>query len=300
MIPYFEIPSVPLFGPFQIHPFGVLVATAVLVGGSMVLRFGKQQDQNEDELRGAITWAVVCGFIGAHLMNSLIYFPFWEEDGGGFISLFKIWDGISSFGGFFGAFVGLWIYYKRLGKPWLVHADIIIQAFAIAWFFGRAACFVAFDHPGNQTEFFLGQMYCPAHVEAQNACVVRHNLGLYEMLWVVVAVWPAMFTARRFKLRPGVMSLVICVAYAPGRFFFDSLRGFDEGGANITQNSAERFFGMTPGQISAVVILVLGIMAYRKGKSWQETMAKAEAAATPAKATPQRAPKRPNKKKKRR
>jgi len=294
MIPYFEIPSVPLFGPFQIHPFGVLVATSVLIGGSMILRFGKQQDQNEDELRGAITWGIVCGFIGAHLMAILIYFP--ERIGDeGVIVLFKIWDGISSFGGFFGAFVGLWIYYKRLGKPWLVHADVIIQGFAIAWFFGRAACFVAFDHPGNETEFFLGQMYCPSHFET-TACVVRHNLGLYEMLWVAVAVWPAMFIARRFKPRPGVMSLVICAAYAPGRFFFDSLRGVDA----ITDNSTTRFLSLTPGQLSAIGVLALGILSYQNGRNWKEKMAKAEAVATPAKATPQRATKRPNKKKKRR
>ena len=284
MIPYFEIPSIPLFGPFQIHPFGVLVATAVLVGGSFVLRFGKQQGQDEDELRGAITWAVVCGFIGAHLMAILIYFPerIGEE---GIIVLFKIWDGISSFGGFFGAVVGLWIYYKRLGKPWLVHADIIIQAFAIAWFFGRAACFVAFDHPGNETDCFLGQMYKDG--------VVRHNLGFYEMLWVVVAVWPAMFIARRYKPRPGVMSLVICAAYAPGRFFFDSLRGIDP----ATENSTTRLMGLTPGQLSALALLALGILAFRNGRNWTEKMAQAES--TPSKAAPIRGPKKAKKKKRR-
>jgi phosphatidylglycerol:prolipoprotein diacylglycerol transferase len=287
MIPYFEIPSVPLFGPFQIHPFGVLVATAVLVGGSMILRFGRQQGQNEDELRGAITWGIVCGFIGAHLMAILIYFP--ERIGDeGVIVLFKIWDGISSFGGFFGAFVGLWIYYKRLGKPWLVHADVIIQGFAIAWFFGRAACFVAFDHPGNETEFFLGQMYRDG--------VVRHNLGLYEMLWVVVAVWPAMFVARRFKPRPGIMSLVICVAYAPGRFYFDSLRGIDA----VTENSTTRLMGLTPGQLSAFGILALGILSYRNGRNWKEKMSQVKAATAPVKVEHHRAKKKGNKKKKRR
>jgi phosphatidylglycerol:prolipoprotein diacylglycerol transferase len=286
MIPYFEIPSVPLFGPFQIHPFGVLVATSVLVCGSLILRFGRQQGQDEEELRGAITWGLVCGFIGAHLMAILIYFPerIGEE---GIIVIFKIWDGISSFGGFFGAFVGLWIYYKRLGKPWLVHADVIIQAFAIAWFFGRMACFVAYDHPGSPTDFFLGQEYKDG--------IVRHNLGLYEMLWMVVAVWPAIFIARRYKPRPGVMSLVISAAYAPGRFFLDFLRTTD------LDNSSTRFLNLTPGQLSAFGVLALGFMAYRNGLNWDEKMAAANAAvSSPTKATPHRGKKNAKKKRSRR
>jgi len=287
MIPYFEIPSIPLFGPFQIHPFGVLVATSVLVAGSLIVRFGLEQGQDEEELRGAITWGIVWGFIGAHLMAVLIYFPerIGEE---GIIVLFKIWDGISSFGGFFGAFFGLWVYYKRLGKPWLHHADIIIQAFAIAWVFGRAACFVAFDHPGNETDFFLGQMYRDG--------VVRHNLGFYEMLWVMVAVWPCVFITRRLKPRPGVMCLAVCASYAPGRFFFDSLRGIDK----ATENSTTRLMGLTPGQLSAVAILILGIMAFKRGRNWTERVAAAEALkATPTKVAPIRSKRKASKKKKR-
>ncbi|WP_437767860.1 hypothetical protein WMF27_16800 [Sorangium sp. So ce281] len=45
------------------------------------------------------------------------------------------------------------------------------------WTAGRLGGFVAFDHPGKVTTFFLGQQYTDG--------LIRHNPGLEEALYMI-------------------------------------------------------------------------------------------------------------------
>lgn len=74
MIPFFQQPSIS-FGPITIHAFGVVTALAVVVGlwlaGRRALGAGLDPEVNE-----GLTWyALVFGFVGAHVYSVLLYFP---------------------------------------------------------------------------------------------------------------------------------------------------------------------------------------------------------------------------------
>lgn len=83
-------------------------------------------------------------------------------------SLFFLWEGLSSFGGFTGALIGiiLWKYFeavpllrtplftiprfrrRAVTMPILPFADLILSVFPVAWIFGRSGCSVVHDHLG--------------------------------------------------------------------------------------------------------------------------------------------------------
>jgi phosphatidylglycerol---prolipoprotein diacylglyceryl transferase len=116
VLPYIDLPELKL-GPIPIHWFGILVATAVLVGISLARWRAPRHGLDRDRLESFINWMLVGGFLGAHVFDSLFYHPGevlrrpW--------SLLFIWEGLSSFGGFLGALIGvlLWRRTRHDGGP---------------------------------------------------------------------------------------------------------------------------------------------------------------------------------------
>jgi phosphatidylglycerol:prolipoprotein diacylglycerol transferase len=163
MIPYVHVSD-----PGFIHPFGLLVATGVLIGIWLATKRARSLGYDVDRLNSFITWMLVCGFIGGHMLDEIFYHP--SEVAAEPWSLLMLWKSLSSFGGFIGAFIGiiLWKYYwfdsKFPGHPWLSwigrirkrtnvqpilpFADLILSVFPVSWVFGRMGCSSVHDHPG--------------------------------------------------------------------------------------------------------------------------------------------------------
>src|SRR4051812_42629361 len=117
MIPYFHLEAFHLTDSLALQPFGLLVGTGVLMGAWLAKKRGAEVGISEQEVRDSIFWAVVPAFWMAHWFDLFLYHPEWFEEKGPLI-FFKFWDGMSSFGGFFGALIGLSFYFKRKRKPW--------------------------------------------------------------------------------------------------------------------------------------------------------------------------------------
>jgi phosphatidylglycerol:prolipoprotein diacylglycerol transferase len=163
MLPYIHVAD-----PGFIHPFGLLVATGVLIGIWLATKRARAMGYDLDRLNSFITWMLVCGFIGGHVLDELFYHP--KEVLDEPWSVLMLWKSLSSFGGFLGALIGivLWKYYwfdsRFPGHPWLSWigrirrrtkaqpilplADLILSVFPVAWVFGRMGCSSVHDHPG--------------------------------------------------------------------------------------------------------------------------------------------------------
>ncbi len=253
-IPSLRIPGLP---PLTIHLFGILVATGVLVGSQLTHRRGRQLGVRDEKTASMIFTVLVCGFLFAHYFDmvayQLQYHPsFWE-----FMNPFA---GLSSFGGFMGALGGLFFWCWRNGEDVMPFADSLAYGLSVGWMFGRLGCFSASDHPGRLTDFFLAVRYPDG---------MRHDLGLDEAIWAAAVSAVFLFLSRR--PRPvGLYVTILTLAYAPVRFFLDSLRAVD-----VAQPDA-RYFGWTPAQYGAVAVLLAGIGLAR----WTIRHAKQSAPAT--------------------
>ena len=271
-IPYFEQPSFSI-GPLTIHAFGIIVAASVyaglVIGGRRFTNLGL--DRSVGERLG--WWAIIGGFLGAHLFSVLLYFP--EKVAENPLVLFKLWEDISSFGSILGGAIGIWLFFRikaRNVEPaarW-VYLDVAAFVFPISLMIGRLACTLAHDHPGTVTRFplavslespqareFITDVYADAGRLAELPAPAAlpsfgfHDLGWYEFLYLALVVVPFILVLerrdrRRDTHRAGIFLAGFIALYMPVRFLLDFLRVSDV-----------RYAGLTPAQWAALCALAL-------------------------------------------
>lgn len=256
VIPYFTIPS--LFN--LIHPFGVLVAIGILLGARMVRTRTRQLGLDDSDAASIATWVVVTGFVISHIFDVITYQPRQLLDDP--LLLVKFWSGISSFGGFLGAFIGMIWWCHRYKKPVLPFADALLFGLAPGWVFGRLGCFVAHDHPGRLAESFL-------FVAVKYPDGVRYDLGLIEALYAIALTLTLLVLSRRPR-RIGTYVAIGAITYAPFRFALDFLRL-----PASVHGGDERYLGLTPAQYGVVLIFIAGIYLARRAWNAPYTVEKA-------------------------
>jgi phosphatidylglycerol:prolipoprotein diacylglycerol transferase len=256
-IPYFHIDDLVLLparaisgsfppAPFSIKPFGVLVATGVYLGGYLAMRQARRLGLDERALFSFMVHVLGFGFVGGHVLDAIFYYP--DRVLADPLSLLRLWDGLSSFGGFVGAGIGAAVWAARNKAPILPYSDVVASAFPLGWVFGRAGCALAHDHPGMRSELWFAVQYPGGG---------RFDLGLYEMLLSIPLA--VAFLLLRQKPRPwGFYLGIMCVAYAPVRFTLDFLRARD-----VALMDA-RYAGLTPAQWACFVMLGFGVW-----RTWQ-------------------------------
>lgn len=228
-----------------IQPFGVLVMTGVLVAERMGEWEAKRRGIDPHVFADFVTHVVFFGFIGSPLFNLLAY----QQD-----TLMEMittgelkWPGLSSYGGFLGAIVGMMYWQWKTKIPVRPIVDIVVWGFPLGWFFGRMGCFTVHDHPGLETDFFLGV----GPWDGIPGGPIRHDLGLYEMLLSALFMTVTWFMKDNKKLPQGFFAAAVPMAYAPVRFFLDTLRlPPEQHGGDI------RYFGMTPAQYASIAFFL--------------------------------------------
>jgi phosphatidylglycerol:prolipoprotein diacylglycerol transferase len=243
----FEPFAIPITGDIQIHGFGILVALGFLLGGNVAMKKAVRYTGDAsaaERVNRLVGWLVVGTFVGGHLGDVLWYRPHLiQEDP---MILLRVWEGLSSFGGFAVCVPLCVIFAYREKLPVWPYLDALAVAFSLGWFFGRMGCFSAHDHPGTETNFWLGVYgMCPGN----NPTVACHDLGLYEALWsgAMFLAFTALDTRPRFH---GFYVGLIALAYGPFRFVLDFYR---------TSPVDVRYGGLTPAQYGSIVVTLLGI-----------------------------------------
>ena len=237
-----------------VQPFGILVAIGVLSGARVAEWQGKQWGIHPAVTADFTTHVAVIGLVTCYFLNGLFYetetlLEILRDP----TLLFQRWLGLSSFGGFIGAIFAVWVWKKRRGLPALGVAECACFCFPVVWIFGRLGCFVVHDHPGAETTFFLGVQDFNGHEG-----VVRHDLGLYEVIWALVATAIFMKLRNRQQRPTGFFIALLPLLYTPIRFFLDFLRATD------VSNPDVRWYGLTPAQYAAVGFFLFSLWMMRR------------------------------------
>jgi phosphatidylglycerol:prolipoprotein diacylglycerol transferase len=266
IIPYVTLPELTLvpahlIGDFpsasvSLKPFGTLVALGLYTGSACALRAARRRGVNERAMISFLTWIVVSSFFFGHVLDTLAYYP--AEVRRDPWSLLRIWEGLSSFGGFTGCLLGGIAWRLRYRTQILAYADVVASCFPVSWTFGRLGCSIAHDHPGIHSDLWFAVRYPDGG---------RLDLGLLELLVTIPLM--LVFLALMRKPRPwGFFAGVMCAYYAPLRFGLDFLRepAVRNLGRGVASGDA-RYSGLTPAQWGCLPLFALGIVLLVRARS---------------------------------
>jgi len=243
VIPYFQPPSIKL-GPLTLEPFGIFVALGILFAAHMLTRNAEREGLDSNALADYAPWGVGVGVVVGHLFHLFAYHP--EELSKSPFQIFRVWDGLSSFGGLMGGILAAVVFFKVRKLRFRDYADSFALAVAPGWAIARLGCFAAHDHKGIPTDFFLAVDF-PATLGGP-----RHDLGLYDAVFLF-AISGLLLLLRNSGMLRGKLLPLLALLYACGRFFFDTLRATDLAYVDA------RYFGLTPAQFSCFGLIAFGI-----------------------------------------
>jgi len=211
-------------GPITVRWYGILMATAILVGFWLAHRRAVEEDLPADDLLRAAQWAVVAGLIGARLYEVAFN---WDYYGRYPSKIVAVWEGgLAMHGGLIaGPLIGVLLAW-RLRLPILRSLDVIAPSMVLGQAIGRWGNFFNEEAFGRPTDLPWKLYISPAHrpSEFRNQ-EFFHPTFLYESLWdllvFVVLVW---WVRPRVRRHPGAIFFSYIGLYSVGRFFIESLR----------------------------------------------------------------------------
>jgi phosphatidylglycerol---prolipoprotein diacylglyceryl transferase len=237
--------SATLAALFQFNIWSFAVPAAIVSGYWLALRRAREAGLDLKIFESSMEFGIVGGLVLSHIAEILFYQPH-KLKADGWISLLKFWDGLSSYGGFFGGVAVFAAFYAiRTRRSWWREADCLIQGMILAWIFGRLGCTVSGDHPGPRTTVAWAYPYPDGP---------RHNMGLYELVFTILVLLPMNLLMHRKKPPTGTFVGMNCLVYGAGRFALDFMRATDR------NDSDPRYLGLTLAHYCSLSIFLLGVV----------------------------------------
>ncbi|MGK7940229.1 MAG: prolipoprotein diacylglyceryl transferase [Crocosphaera sp.] len=215
-------------GPVVIRWYGLLIASAVLMGVTLSQWLAKRRHINPDLVGDLAIWLVIAAIPCARLYYVLFQ---WQEYAQRPEDIVAIWKGgIAIHGAIIGGTLAA-IIFARLNKisVWQL-ADLVVPSLALGQAIGRWGNFFNSEAFGSPTNL-PWKLYIPvsnrpiAYVTSE----YFHPTFLYESLWnilVFVLLIRLFFWGLKQPLRlpVGTLTLVYLIAYSCGRIWIEGLR----------------------------------------------------------------------------
>ncbi len=215
-------PVVIAIGPLSIKWYGVIMASAFLLGIGLAYRRAQNQGYDTDHLINMITLIIPMSIIGARLY--FVIFE-WESYRYNPLEIFAVWHGgLAIHGGLLGGVLaGLW-YIRKYRLPVWQTADILAPSVILGQAIGRWGNFFNQEaHGGPVSREFISHF--PAFI--QNQMLINgtyyHPTFLYESLWDF-AVFGVLLYKWRKRDFSGQITILYLSLYSLGRFFIEGMR----------------------------------------------------------------------------
>src|SRR5262245_2807171 len=243
-------------GPLVIRWYGILMATAIVVGLWLAHRQAKRDNLPADDIISAAQWGILAGLVGARLYEVVFN---WDYYGQHPAKILAVWEGgLAIHGGLIvGPLVGAWLAH-RWRLPVLRCLDVAAPSLALGQAIGRWGNFFNEEAFGQPTNLPWKLYISPAHrPPGFNQYEFFHPTFLYESLWDF-AVFLALFVWLRPRMRahPGALFFVYIGLYSIGRFAIEAIRldSFWLGSIRVPQLAS----------VIGVLIAVIGIAWSRR------------------------------------
>ncbi len=221
-------PTLIELGPLTIRWYGLLIASAVLIGVSLSQYLAKRRNVNPDLLGDLAIWLVIAAIPSARLYYVLFE---WEQYAQRPDQIIAIWNGgIAIHGAILGGTLAA-IIFARIQRTsiWLL-ADLVVPSLILGQAIGRWGNFFNSEAFGDPTNL-PWKLYIPPERRPLDFLNFEyfHPTFLYESLWnlMVFGLLMTLFFRdlnKRPHLKVGTLALVYMVAYSLGRVWIEGLR----------------------------------------------------------------------------
>jgi phosphatidylglycerol:prolipoprotein diacylglycerol transferase len=224
-------------GPLVIRWYGVLMATAILVGLWLAHRQARRDGLAADDLLTVAQWSILAGLVGARLWEVAFN---WDYYGRLPWKIPAVWEGgLAIHGGLLvGPLTGVWLA-RRRRLPVLPSLDVAAPSLAMGQAIGRWGNFFNEEAFGRPTDLPWKLYISPARRPPEYLQFdYFHPAFLYESLWDLgVFVLLVSWLRPRFRSQPGALFFLYLALYSVGRFAIEALRvdSFWLGGVRVPQ-----------------------------------------------------------------
>jgi phosphatidylglycerol:prolipoprotein diacylglycerol transferase len=231
MITWTPSPVVVQIGPISIPWYGVGYAIAIAVGVWLAGVEARRKGLDTSIIGDGLLWVVVAGIIGARLYHVIDQWPRYQND------LLAIvlppYSGLGIYGGIAGGLVGLFLYSRRRGFPFLPWVDVLVPSLFIGQAIARWGNFFNQELYGPPTDLPWGiQIECVHRVAAYPCTEFPFEttgfvpLFFYEGTLSLIGGLLALWIGRRFvdRLRPGDLFSFWLVWYGVVRAYLETYR----------------------------------------------------------------------------
>ncbi len=203
-------------GPLSVTWYGILIASAVLIGMFLALREAKRQGIDPDTFLNILVVCLPLAFVGARVYYVVFNWGYYSEN---LAEIPATWHGgLAIHGGLLFAFIGGYFMFKKYRLSFWQGADIAAPSVVLGQAIGRWGNLInqeAYGYPVDP-EKIPWAMYIDG--------AYRHPTFLYESLWNVAVFAFLLWLRRKRGLKNGDVFLCYVLLYSVGRFMIEGLR----------------------------------------------------------------------------
>lgn len=216
-------------GPLTVRWYGLLIATAVLIGVTLSQWLAKQRRVNPEAIADLAVWLVVGAIPAARLYYVLFQ---WREYAAQPLQALAIWQGgIAIHGAILGGTIATLVFCRIRKLSFWQMADLVAPSLILGQAIGRWGNFFNSEAFGRPTDL-PWKLYIPVEHRpwAYRSFEYFHPTFLYESLWNLgvfgllmgIFLWDLRQPQPRCK--PGTLFLLYWLAYSLGRLWIEGLR----------------------------------------------------------------------------
>jgi phosphatidylglycerol---prolipoprotein diacylglyceryl transferase len=252
-------------GPLTIRWYGIMIATAFLVGLWTATRRARRENIPADRIADIVLWLMVGAILGARFVYVTTY---WKDEFAGqpWWDMFMIQQGgLVFYGGFIGATLAGFIYIHWKKLPLWKTADVLAPSVALGSFFGRAGCFLngccygkvshlpwAIQFPNGSYAWY--QQFHEGLVGATDKSLPVQPTEIYHGLLNLLLYFGLAWLFRHKKFDGQVFATYL-IGYAIFRAFVECFRG------DYPPDHIHHVLGLslTPGQLVSIPLFIVGL-----------------------------------------
>ena len=243
-------------GPLTVYTYGVLLATAYLLGLQLAMRRGKARGLDQARVLDLGIYIIISALIGAKLLLLITDFRSFTQDPRSLLDLIR--SGGVFYGGLILAVTVALLYIRKVRLPLWTTCDAFAPGIALGHVVGRMGCFFAGCCYGKPTNVAWAITFTNPYAAANVGTPLNiplHPTQLYEAGAEALILGVLLATESKGRRYPGRTFWLYMLLYAISRYVIEMFRGDPRG--SVLMFSTSQFISVLLAPLSVMMLFYL-------------------------------------------